>query len=388
MLELLFLLLPIAAAYGWYMGNRSANFDKQKQSNQISRQYVTGLNLLLSEQSDKAVDHFIELLQIDDETIDTHLALGNLFRSRGEVDRAIRIHQNLISRSGLTIEQKNIALQQLAKDFMVSGFLDRAEKILIRLLDEPEHREAALYQLVTIFQQTKEWSKAIEHASTLVKFGKKRIKRDIAHYYCELAMQEHSVGNKKSVNLFKKALTEDPNCVRASMMLGKIYQAQEDYIQTIHHLERIINQDVDFIGQVLPTLFECYQKLDQEGEFLAFLHRCIEKKAGVSVELMLAQIVAQIDGVAAAQTLLTRQLIKNPTMKGFYRLIDYHLEEAEDGRAKDSLTTLQGMVGEQLKMKPHHRCRKCGFSTRSLYWHCPSCKGWGTIKPIRGLDGE
>ena len=111
MLEILFLLLPIAAAYGWYMGNRSAQQDKQKHSNQISRQYVTGLNLLLSDQSDKAVDHFIELLQVDNDTIDTHLALGNLFRSRGEVDRAIRIHQNLISRSGLTIDQKNIALQ-------------------------------------------------------------------------------------------------------------------------------------------------------------------------------------------------------------------------------------------------------------------------------------
>lgn len=106
MLEILFLLLPIAAAYGWYMGHRSAQQDKQKQSHQISRQYVTGLNLLLSDQSDKAVDHFIELLQVDNETIDTHLALGNLFRSRGEVDRAIRIHQNLISRSGLTIDQK------------------------------------------------------------------------------------------------------------------------------------------------------------------------------------------------------------------------------------------------------------------------------------------
>ena len=109
--------------------------EKQKQSHQISRQYVTGLNLLLSDQSDKAVDHFIELLQVDNETIDTHLALGNLFRSRGEVDRAIRIHQNLISRSGLTLDQKNLALQQLAKDYMVSGFLDRAEKIFEQLVE-------------------------------------------------------------------------------------------------------------------------------------------------------------------------------------------------------------------------------------------------------------
>ncbi len=128
MLELLFLLLPIAAAYGWYMGNRSASNKQQEQSHHMSRQYVTGLNLLLSDQSDKAVDVFIELLQVDSETIDTHLALGNLFRSRGEVDRAIRIHQNLIARPNLTIDQRNLALQQLAKDYMAAGFFDRAEK--------------------------------------------------------------------------------------------------------------------------------------------------------------------------------------------------------------------------------------------------------------------
>jgi len=389
MLELLFLLLPVAAAYGWYMGNRSARYDKQKQSNQISRQYVTGLNLLLSDQSDKAVDHFIELLQVDDETIDTHLALGNLFRSRGEVDRAIRIHQNLISRSGLTIEQKNIALQQLAKDFMVSGLLDRAERIFMQLLEEPDHREAALGQLVVIYQQTREWQKAIDYALALVKMGKNRFKKDIAHYYCELAMLEQADNNqKRTIGLLKKALAEDPKCVRASIHLGKIYLADEEYARTASYMEMVLEQDSNFVGEVLPTLADCYHHLGREDELLDFLQKCIAKKAGVSAELMLAQLVAQHEGVAAAQVLLTRQLIKNPTMKGFYRLMDYHLAEAEEGRARDSLTTLQSMVGEQLKVKPHHRCRKCGFSTHSLYWHCPSCKGWGTIKPIRGLDGE
>ncbi|NVD07071.1 lipopolysaccharide assembly protein LapB [Vibrio sp. JPW-9-11-11] len=389
MLEILFLLLPIAAAYGWYMGNRSAQQDKQKQSHQISRQYVTGLNLLLSDQSDKAVDHFIELLQVDNETIDTHLALGNLFRSRGEVDRAIRIHQNLISRSGLTIDQKNIALQQLAKDYMASGFLDRAERIFEQLVEEPDHKEAALQQLVAIYQQTREWSKAIHYASLLVKMGRKRMRTSIAHFWCELAMQEKADGNDSvAIQHFKRALAEDPKCVRASIALGKLYLDSEDYQNTIKYMEQVLEQDSDFVSEVLPTLAECYHHLDQEDELLNFLRQCIVSKVGVSAELMLAQMVAKHDGVGAAQELLTRQLVKNPTMKGFYRLMDYHLAEAEEGRAKASLGTLQKLVGEQLKVKPHYRCRKCGFSTHSMYWHCPSCKGWGTIKPIRGLDGE
>jgi len=389
MLEILFLLLPIAAAYGWYMGNRSAQQDKQKHSNQISRQYVTGLNLLLSDQSDKAVDHFIELLQVDNDTIDTHLALGNLFRSRGEVDRAIRIHQNLISRSGLTIDQKNIALQQLAKDYMASGFLDRAEKIFEQLVDEPDHREAALQQLVAIYQQTREWHKAIHYASQLFKLGRKRMRVSIAHFYCEIAMQDQADGERsQAITHFKRALSEDPKCVRASIALGKLYLETEDYQQTIKYMTMVLDQDSEFISEVLPTLADCYHHLGQEDELLNFLRQSIANKAGVSAELMLAQLVAQHDGSAAAQELLTRQLVKNPTMKGFFRLMDYHLMNAEEGRAKESLATLQKLVGEQLKVKPHYRCRKCGFSTHSMYWHCPSCKGWGTIKPIRGLDGE
>lgn len=389
MLELLFLLLPIAAAYGWYMGHRSAQDDKRKHSHQISQQYMTGLNLLLSDQSDKAVDHFIELLQVDNETIDTHLALGNLFRSRGEVDRAIRIHQNLISRSGLTLDQKKLALQQLAKDYMASGFLDRAEKIFEQLVEEPDHRDAALQQLVSIYQQTREWEKAIHYAHLLLKTGKTSIRKSIAHYWCELAMLEQADGNRtKAIGHFKKALAEDPKCVRASISLGRIYLDTEEYRKTIQHLTAVLEQDPDFVSEALPILAECYHHLGQEDELVEFLRECINKKAGVSAELMLAQLVAHHESVAAAQELLTRQLIKNPTMKGFYRLMDYHLTEAEEGRAKESLTTLQAMVGEQLKVKPHYRCRKCGFSTHSLYWHCPSCKGWGTIKPIRGLDGE
>ncbi|MBT3003611.1 lipopolysaccharide assembly protein LapB [Vibrio anguillarum] len=389
MLEILFLLLPIAAAYGWYMGNRSAQQDKQKHSHQISRQYVTGLNLLLSDQSDKAVDHFIELLQVDNETIDTHLALGNLFRSRGEVDRAIRIHQYLISRSSLTIDQKNLALQQLAKDYMVAGFLDRAEKIFEQLIEEPEHKEAALQQLVSIYQQTREWHKAIDYAYALVKLGRKRMHSVIAHFWCELAMQEKAEGrDSKAIQYLKKALSEDPKCVRATISLGKLYLENDDYRHTIQYMQMVLEQDIDFIGEVLPTLAECYHHIGKEGELVEFLRECIINEAGVSAELMLAQLVAQHDGAGAAQELLTRQLVKNPTMKGFYRLIDYHLIEAEEGRAKESLSTLQKLVGEQLKVKPHYRCRKCGFSTHSLYWHCPSCKNWGSIKPIRGLDGE
>ncbi|KLV09028.1 tetratricopeptide repeat protein [Photobacterium aquae] len=389
MLELLFLLLPVAAAYGWYMGNRSASNKQQEQSHHMSRQYVTGLNLLLSDQSDKAVDVFIELLQVDSETIDTHLALGNLFRSRGEVDRAIRIHQNLIARPNLTIDQRNLALQQLAQDYMAAGFFDRAEKIFHQLLDEPDHRKGALKQLLTIYQQTREWEKAIDSASQLVKLGKSQLKHDIAHYWCEMAMLELSAQSPdKAKSILKKALSADKQCVRASIMTAKILISEEDYKAAAKYLEKVVDQDIDFTGEALPLLLNCYEALNNESGWLKYLQYCVEHKAGSTAELMLADEIAKREGANMAQSFMMRQLQKNPTMKGFYQLMDYHLDEAEEGRAKDSLATLRGLVGEQLKMKPHYRCRQCGFATHSLYWQCPSCKSWGTIKPIRGLDGE
>ncbi|ARR49559.1 lipopolysaccharide assembly protein LapB [Photobacterium damselae subsp. damselae] len=389
MLELLFLLLPIAAAYGWYMGNRSASNDRQEQSNHMSRQYVAGLNMLLSDESDKAVDIFIELLQVDSETIDTHLALGNLFRSRGEVERAIKIHQNLIARPNLTIEQRNLSLQQLAKDYMVAGLFDRAEKIFGQLLDEPDYRKSALQQLLNIYQRTREWEKAIDMASQLVKMGVAKLKHDIAHYWCELAMIELGAQNPdKAIQDIKKALSVDKQCVRASLMMARIHIQNQEYKQAIKYLEKVIDQDIDFVGEALPLLLECYQATNSESTWLKYLQLCVERKVGATAELMLADEIAHREGPVMAQTFMTRQLQKNPTMRGFYQLMDYHLDEAEEGRAKESLTSLRHLVGEQLKMKPHYRCRQCGFAAHSLYWQCPSCKSWGSVKPIRGLDGE
>ncbi|AMG31477.1 lipopolysaccharide assembly protein LapB [Grimontia hollisae] len=389
MLELLFLLLPIAAGYGWYMGNRNARHRRQDQSHHLSRQYVAGLNLLLSDQSDKAVDLFIELLQVDNETIDTHLALGNLFRSRGEVDRAIRIHQNLIARPNLTLDQRNLALQQLAKDYMVAGFFDRAEKIFHQLIEEPDYKEFALQQLLAIYQQTREWDKAIDIATKLVKSGKSKLKRDISHFYCELAMQAMGDSDEKGARqLLKKALATDKSCVRASLMLARLDIASEEYKDATKVLEQVLEQDPDFVSEALPLLEQCYNQMNKEMALIRFLRNCIEKNAGASAELMMADIISDHENPAMAQSFLTRQLTKNPTMKGFHKLMELHVGQAEEGRAKTSLNTLKQLVEEQLKVKPHYRCRKCGFSTHSLYWHCPSCKGWGSIKPIRGLDGE
>ena len=388
MLELLFLLLPVAAAYGWYMGRRSAQQSKQDDASRLSRDYVTGVNFLLSNQQDKAVDLFLDMLKEDTGTVEAHLTLGNLFRSRGEVDRAIRIHQSLMESASLTYDQRLLAVQQLGRDYMAAGLYDRAEGMFKQLVDETDFRLSALQQLLQIYQATSDWQSAIEVAERLVKLGKDKHRGEIANFWCELALQQMA-GNDldKAMALLRKGAAADRNSARVSIMMGRVWMEKGDYAKAVESLERVIEQDKELVGETLEMLQTCYQQLGKIDEWEAFLRRCAEENTGATADLMLAQILEQREGAESAQNYVTRQLERHPTMRVFHKLIDYHINEAEEGRAKESLGVLRHMVGEQVRSKPRYRCQKCGFTAHTLYWHCPSCRSWSTIKPIRGLDG-
>ncbi|MCS2158805.1 lipopolysaccharide assembly protein LapB [Scandinavium sp. H11S7] len=389
MLELLFLLLPVAAAYGWYMGRRSAQQSKQDDASRLSRDYVAGVNFLLSNQQDKAVDLFLDMLKEDTGTVEAHLTLGNLFRSRGEVDRAIRIHQTLMESASLTYDQRLLAVQQLGRDYMAAGLYDRAEDMFSQLVDETEFRISALQQLLQIYQATSDWQKAIDVAERLVKLGKEKHRPEIAHFWCELALQQ--MGNSdtdKAMTLLKKGAAADRNSARVSIMMGRVFMANGDYAKAVESLQRVIDQDRELVSETLEMLQTCYQQLGKDEEWEHFLRRAVEENTGAIAELMLAQIMEQREGADTAQTYVTRQLQRHPTMRVFHKLMDYHLNEAEEGRAKDSLMVLRDMVGEQVRSKPRYRCQKCGFTAYTLYWHCPSCRAWSSVKPIRGLDGQ
>ncbi|CAO96666.1 lipopolysaccharide assembly protein LapB [Erwinia tasmaniensis] len=389
MLELLFLLLPVAAAYGWYMGRRSAQQNKQQEANRLSRDYVAGVNFLLSNQQDKAVDLFLDMLKEDSGTVEAHLTLGNLFRSRGEVDRAIRIHQALMESASLTYDQRLLAVQQLGRDYMAAGFYDRAEQMFGQLVDETDFRVGALQQLLIIHQATSDWLNAIETAERLVKLGKDRLKMEIAHFYCELALQAMGSDDlERAMGLLKKGESADKNSARVSIMMGRIYMAKAEYAKAVQHLQRVIEQDKQLVSETLEMLECCYQHLHGSPEWVSYLERCVEEDTGAAAELYLADIIDRQQGAEAAQTYITRQLQGHPTMRVFHRLMDFNLQEAEDGRAKESLVVLRDMVGEQIRTKPRYRCHKCGFTAHALYWHCPSCRAWSSVKPIRGLDGQ
>ena len=394
MLELLFLLLPIAAAYGWYMGHRSAKKDQEDISNKLSRDYVAGVNFLLANQTEKAVDLFLDMLQkqeneneIDSNSqFEAELTLGNLFRSRGEVDRALRIHQALDSSPHYTFEQKLLAKQQLARDFMAVGFFDRAEHLYILMVDEPEFAEGALQQLALIYQKTKEWKKAINVAEKLAKISPNSHQIELAHYYCEYVKNLPDESKEDPKQILLQALAVSPTCVRASMMLAELSIKQNDYQSAVHFLENILMQNPDYIGEVLHRLKFCYQQLNQWDNFELFLIKASREKNNSAVALMLADLIEEKDGRAAAQLKLYQQLQQNPATPIFHRFIQYQIDDAEKGRGKDSLILLHKMVGERIKQTFGYRCSNCGYQTHKLIWCCPSCRQWETIKPVSSIE--
>ncbi|MCG9712186.1 lipopolysaccharide assembly protein LapB [Shewanella insulae] len=386
MLEILFLLLPIAAGYGWYMGRRSIRHKQNSKRKQLSRDYFTGLNFLLSNESDKAVDLFISMLDVDDDTIDTHLSLGSLFRKRGEVDRSIRIHQNLIARPTLTTEQRDIAMMELGKDYLAAGFYDRAEEIFLNLVRQEDHSEEAEDQLIAIYQVTKDWQKAIDIIKSLKRKRQQSLKHLQAHLYCELA--DEAGDSELKLRHLAQAIKQDAQCGRAMLTSAKLFLAQQEFVRAKEMLCRLKDADIELFPEALAIAKEVYQSTDDLGAYRELLREALEQGAGASVAITLAQQMIAQGETQDAEKLILDGLYRHPTMKSFQHLMKMQIQHAEDGQAKQSLNMLAELVEQQIKFRPSYRCLECGFPSHTLYWHCPSCKSWGTIKRIRGLDGE
>ena len=382
------LLLPVAAASGWYIARRGIEKASGQRVTDLSNTYFRGLNYLLNEQPDKAIEVFLTLAEVDRNTVETHLALGSLFRRRGEVDRAIRFHQNLIERPTLSRTQRTQALLELGEDYMRAGLLDRAEALFSDLVEMNEHEPPALKHLTSIYQQEKDWELAIANAQQLEKIADRDLSRDIAQFYCERAAVEIEDKNLKAARShLRSALIKDPSCVRASMMLGRIAQEEGDVEKAIQHYERIADQDPAYISEILPRLLDCHERSGIAGRAEAYLQSLIEDHEGISPVLALAEIIRNRDGVRPAADFISGQLRQRPSVRGLDALIGLNLTNSK-GEARDNLLILQDLTQKLLDGSFVYRCNNCGFGLRSHHWQCPSCKNWNTVKPIQGVAGE
>jgi len=387
MLELLLLLLPVAAACGWYAGFRHRDSREPEKDGIISRDYyLVGLNYLINEQPDKAVDVFIKMLEVNSDTVETHLALGSLFRRRGEVDRAIRIHQNLIARPQLTTEQRQHALAELGEDYLRAGVLDRAERVFLELIALGGETAANFNRLLHIYQQQKDWKQAVTIADKIQVDD--NLHTPIAYYYCELADQARVNGGLTEAHEhLKQAIMRDKHCVRAHILLGKLYLEAGDYKNAIHAYKTVIEEDPDYLSEVLVFLAESYKQLQQEEDFVQYLNQCLAAFPQTSILLALSDYIREKQGDAAALLFITEHIQSCLSLRGIAYLLDIYLKAA-DQETKDKLFLLQQFIEKLLKNKPTYRCVHCGFSGKQLYWQCPSCKRWGGVKPIQGVKNS
>ena len=382
------LLLPIAALSGWYIGRRGSERSRRVGVSELSSSYFRGLNYLLNEQPDKAIEVFLQLAEFNRDTVETHLALGNLFRRRGEVDRAIRVHQHLIARPNLSNEEKTVALLELGEDYMRAGLLDRAETLFTDLVAMDAHVPSALRHLISIYQHEKDWAKAIDHARRLERITGETEGAVIAQFYCELAEQERAVGDFEAAHKhLEQAFESQPECVRAYIVLGRLEAQQNNLEAAAQAFERVATLDVEYVPEVLPPLLDAYARLQQMQRAEKFLVDIIERSQGVSPVIALAKLYASTRGEMSAIDFLTRQLRQRPSVRGLMTLIGATLHNS-GGEARENLLILQDLTRKLLEGQAMYRCNKCGFGAKAHHWQCPSCKTWGSVRPIHGVAGE
>lgn len=383
----LFLLLPVAAWSGWFLARRGRRHDGDR-VNELSSSYFRGLNYLLNEQPDKAIEVFLRLAETNRDAVETHLALGNLFRRRGEVERAIRVHQHLVARPNLSDPTKTVALLELGEDYMRAGLLDRAETLFNDLVAMGAHAPSALRHLVAIYQHERDWHKAIEHARQLEAMTGDSEAETIAHYYCELAEQSRRHGAMQETREYlEAAFRSHPDCVRAHLLQGQVLAAAGQLEQARNAYERACGCDVEFVPEVLPHWMDVCRRLGcgEHGE--VFLRGLVERYQGISPVLALYGLLRERDGEAIAVEFLTGQLRQRPSVRGLTTLIEATASRAE-GDQRNHFLILRDLTRKLLEGQAMYRCSRCGFGAKAHHWQCPSCKSWGSVRPIRGVANE
>jgi lipopolysaccharide biosynthesis regulator YciM len=383
----LLLLLPLAALSGWLAAHGKKRSASGGRGREIPSDYFKGMNLLLNEQPDKAIEVFIKVLEVDTETVETHLMLGNLFRRRGEIERATRIHQNLIARPKLDRNQRSQALYELAQDYLKAGLLDRAENLLLEYAEIEKDPEPALRNLLYVYQQEKEWDQAIATAKRLAGASGESVDEMIAHFMCEQAEEEINNGHADSAReLLKKSLATDPGSVRSNILLGNILRDAGDCKKAIAYWKKIEFQDRRYIPEVLDRLASCFRDIGNHEGWIKFLQDALADENTIPVMLKLAEEIETDQGTEAAREFIVEQLRNKPSLHGLSRLIHLSAMQA-GGQSRKDLETLHAMIERVLNSRKAYLCEHCGFRGSAMHWQCPGCKRWNTVKPVWG-DAE
>ncbi len=373
--------IPVFFALGWI----AARVDIKQllsESRTLPRGYFKGLNFLLNEQPDKAIDAFIDIVKLDPETAEMHFALGNLFRRRGETERAIRVHQNLLSRPDLPQEQKVHAQYELGQDYLKAGLLDRAEETFHALLDSP-YSVQARRALLEIYQREKEWQRAIDAALALQESGAGGRQREIAQFYCELAQDAlvHSHPDS-AMPLLEKALQADRKNVRATILIGDVHLAGGDAEAALLAWRRVEQQSVPHVALVAQRLMDAYKQVGRAREGVNLLSNYMAEASSIDLLEVVFKAMIEIDGVEAARQLVIEELRRTPTLLGLDKLLEARLMDAQPEHWQE-LSMVKNLIHGYTQKLARYQCAQCGFKARQFYWQCPGCSQWESYPPRR-----
>jgi lipopolysaccharide biosynthesis regulator YciM len=380
------LALPVFFGMGWV----AARVDLKSllsESRSLPSSYFRGLNFLLNEQPDKAIESFLQVAKENPQTVELQFALGSLFRRRGEVDRAIRMHQDLVNREDLMPEQRREASFELSQDYFKAGLLEHAEQVLEKMAESDPSADVHR-NLLDIYIQEKDWEKAIVAAKKLEVSAKRNYQKEIANYYCELASTAHVHGRPEDAQKFLgKALEANRKCVRANVLRGEWLARAGKHAEAIDAWKAIEAQDPAYFGLVAEGMVESYKALGRGGEGLTLLRGLQHRYPGLDLLNVVYQATAEHEGDEAAWRLVRDEVRRNPTLVGLDHLIDAELVRAQPERRQD-LQLMKDLVHSHAQALAVYLCANCGFKARQFFWQCPACGGWETFAPRRTAELE
>jgi lipopolysaccharide biosynthesis regulator YciM len=372
--------LPLVFAAGWFGRGFESNA-RASDNAALPRSYFRGLNLLLSDQPDKAIDAFIEVVKLDPETIELHHALGNLFRRRGEFDRAVRVHTHLLNRADLPARERAQALAALGQDYLKGGLLDRAEETFNRLLEYPDHRFESLRSLLRIFQTEREWLKAIDCARLLEREAGESHQVAISHFFCELAERSLADGALDNAQrLVDDALATHRKSPRALILAGDIAAKGGNVADALRQWRRVETASVEHLPLIADRIAAAMDGQGQRAEALNWLRRTLMDAPSLDMLDVASRRVAEWQGAPAAEALVSSELQRHPSLLGLERLVAARLAVNKDDT---ELQLLASVLREHARKLARYRCAQCGFRAREFNWNCPGCNSWDSYPPRR-----
>ena len=371
--------VPVVFALGW-VASRLDLRQLRIENRQAPKAYFKGLNYLLNEQQDQAIDAFIEAVQRDPDTSELHFALGNLFRRRGEYERAVRVHEHLLSRADLSRADRDRAQHALSLAFLKAGLLDRAEDALHKL-DGTRYQEQAWLTLLTLHERARDWQKAAETARRLQQIGQGDFSTRLAHYLCEQAAD--ALAKKKdplsAEQLLRQAIEEAPGAARPRIQLAGLLTGRNEWTAAFEQLSQLEQHAPQAIPLVASELVRIGQASGQQAQARALLERSYAATPSVDV----ADALVQADTASGvppqeAREGYVRHMTQEPSLIAAARWLS-HEAFAQEG----AHPVVQRSIEHATRPLARYRCAACGFEAQGYFWQCPGCQAWESFPPKR-----